>query len=208
MSGYYDHIRSDAPALLPRGFSPRRILDVGCGEGNTAAFLKDKFAAQVVGIETHAASAAIARSKLDRVIETSVESPTLDLPQDHFDLILCLDVLEHLLDPWATLARLKDSLRDDGLLLISLPNVQNWHVLLGLLFGRWDYTDAGLMDRTHLRFFTERSARRMICGAGFRVVDFRRSMGPEVRLLNALTLGLFRSFLTFHLYFLVRKENS
>lgn len=206
MSGYFSQIRMDALALLPPGFRPTTILDVGCGEGSTGAYLKKKVAAaQVTGIEVNPAAAMIAWQKLDHVVEVSVESPELDLPLNHFCIILCLDVLEHLSDPWKTLSRLVTFLKDDGLVLISLPNIQNWRVVLNLLGGSWDYADSGIMDRTHLRFFTAKTAVKMIERAGLHVVRFRRSMGAEARVFNALTFGVFRSFLTFHLYFLARK---
>lgn len=203
MKNYFNQIRHDALALLPVEFLPKTVLDVGCGEGNTAAYLKEKFGAEVTGIEINAEAAAVARKKLDHLLHGSIEDAH-DLPANHFDLILCLDILEHLIDPWAVLKRLAGCLKPEGYLLISLPNIQNWRVLIDLAFGRWDYTDSGLMDRTHLRFFTERTAKEMISAASLRIDRFRRSMGPEVKLLNLLTLGLFRSFLTYHLYFLAQ----
>ncbi|MDZ7372101.1 MAG: class I SAM-dependent methyltransferase [candidate division KSB1 bacterium] len=203
MKNYFNQIRHDALALLPVEFLPKTVLDVGCGEGNTAAYLKEKFGAEVTGIEINAEAAAVARKKLDHLLQGPVEK-AYELPKNHFDLILCLDVLEHLVDPWAVLKRLAGCLKPEGYLLISLPNIQNWRVLIDLAFGRWDYTDSGLMDRTHLRFFTERTAKEMISAASLRIIRFRRSMGSEVKLFNLLTLGLFRSFLTYHLYFLAQ----
>jgi len=207
LTAYYNHIRLDALALLPSSFIPQTILDVGCGEGDTAAYLKKRYeSAQVIGIEVNSHAAALAREKLDRLIEGSIESTELSLPRNHFDLILCLDVLEHLNDPWRALLRLKKSLSHQGLMLISLPNIQNWRVVMNLLRGRWEYVDSGIMDRTHLRFFTSKSAHKYQRQAGLRILQFQRSMGWEFKVLNIMTCGILSSFWAFHLYFLVGRE--
>lgn len=207
VTAYYNHIRLDALSLLPSSFVPQAILDVGCGEGHTAAYLKKRYeTAQVIGIEVNADVAALARENVDQLIEGSIESPDILLPMNHFDLILCLDVLEHLNDPWKTLSRLKESLSRQGLMLISLPNIQNWRVIMNLLRGWWEYSDSGIMDRTHLRFFTSKSAQKSLNQVGLHIVQSQRSMGKKVKVLNFITCGIFSSFLTFHLYFLVGRK--
>jgi trans-aconitate methyltransferase len=206
LNDYYRQVRKDVLALLPPSFSPKKILDVGCGAGNTSAYLKEKFpAAHTTGIEVHAPAALLAKARLDRVIEASVEAADLSLPQAPFDLILCLDVLEHLNNPWSALARFADNLSSDGLVLISLPNIQNLKVLLNLAKGKWEYNDSGIMDRTHLRFFTCASVKDLLRGAGLQPVIVKHSMGLKMKILNALTLGIFKNLFAFQIHVLAEK---
>jgi 2-polyprenyl-3-methyl-5-hydroxy-6-metoxy-1,4-benzoquinol methylase len=203
---YYRQVRKDILALLPPSFSPQNILDVGCGAGNTSAYLKEKFpAAHATGIEVHAPAALLAKTRLDRVIEASVEAADLPLPESPFDLILCLDVLEHLNDPWAALAKFAEQLAEGGFVLISLPNIQNLKVLINLVKGKWVYKDSGIMDRTHLRFFTYASVMELVHGAGLQPVIVKHSMGQKMKVMNALTLGIFKNFLAFQIHVLAEK---
>jgi len=121
----------------------------------------------VVGIECDPAQAARARERLDQVLVGDAETLTLPFPPGVFDCIICADVLEHLRDPWAFLARIRPLLAAQGLLLASIPNVQFVQVLWELVQGRWAYQPAGILDRTHLRFFTRREFRRALRAAGF-----------------------------------------
>jgi tetratricopeptide (TPR) repeat protein len=98
------------------------------------------------------------------------ETLALPFPPGTFDCVICADVLEHLRDPWAFLARVRPLLAPQGLLLASIPNVQFVQVLWELAQGRWTYQPAGILDRTHLRFFTRREFRRALRAAGFQDV--------------------------------------
>ncbi len=95
-----------------------------------------------------------------------------------FDVVVCADVLEHLEDPAAVLARVRRWLSPGGVLFVSLPNVANVAVRFALLAGRFEYAEAGILDRTHLRFFTRRSARRLVEGTGFRIRRLRATPIP------------------------------
>jgi 2-polyprenyl-3-methyl-5-hydroxy-6-metoxy-1,4-benzoquinol methylase len=168
-SGYYDNVRHDAIALLPERVE--RVLEIGCGSGATLAELKRRGACRWAGgVELVEGPGRVAAGRLDRVWSGSIEAFTPDVAPGSLDALLCLDVLEHLIDPWATLARLSALLKPGAVALVSVPNVRN-HRVVGrlLLHGRWDYEPSGIMDRTHLRFFTRDSARRLIDGAGLRV---------------------------------------
>ena len=100
----------------------------------------------------------------------------------HYDVVLFGDTLEHLPDPGAVLARLRSRLKPGGALVVSLPNVANWAIRLSLLAGRFRYTDRGILDRTHLRFFTRRTLIELLEGAGFRVVAVEASVPlPGIR---------------------------
>jgi SAM-dependent methyltransferase len=163
-SGYFANRRDEIGPLLPAVTD--RVLEIGCGSGGTMSWLRRiRIVRHAIGMELVPAVADQARSAFDEVVCGDIE--TVPLPDGPFDLVLALDVLEHLADPWAMVARLKLVLRPGGTLLVSIPNVANAAVVLPLLLkGRWRYTDAGLLDRTHLRFFTRETAIELLTGAG------------------------------------------
>ena len=165
--GYYDRVRDELLDMI--AVAPGAVLDVGCGGGATDAELKRRFAAAtVVGIEPVAAAAARAAKRLDRVICANAE--TLDfaaagIAPGTFDLIIVADVLEHMYDPWHMLERLRPLLALGGRILASIPNVRNLWLLEKIARGNFDYRDEGLLDITHIRFFTFAEGRRLpVCG--------------------------------------------
>ena len=195
---YYDNVRREIAALLP----PRseRVLDIGCGSGATLRWLKDSGRCGVgVGVEMVESAAALARERLDEVFvgDANVLIETAFALRS-FDLVLCLDVLEHLVDPWQFVSKVQRLVKPGGLIVTSLPNVRHLRVLLPLLLaGRWRYESAGILDRTHLRFFTRESALELMAGSGLQVVQWRRRLPPwhsKAGLLNLATLGLARDF--------------
>ncbi len=167
--GYFGLVRTEILPLLPPQAS--RVLEVGCGEGSTLAFLKERGMADwIAGVEIHAEAAARARERLDAVYEGSIETLQLPLAPNSLDVILCLDVLEHLIDPWTTIGRLAPLLKPGGCLIASIPNVRNFRVVLPLLFqGKWEYAETGLLDRTHLRFFVKATAIALLESGGLTV---------------------------------------
>jgi SAM-dependent methyltransferase len=166
LPGYYTFVRREIESLLPARAD--HVLEVGCGQGGTLAWLKDAgIAARTTGIELDADSAAAARGRVDHLIEGDAEAAIDSLPAGSLDLVLCLDVLEHLVDPWRAMSQLTRALRPGGSVIISVPNVRHYSVALPLLWsGRWQYAEAGILDRTHLRFFTRAGARALLTGAG------------------------------------------
>jgi O-antigen biosynthesis protein len=189
---YYGFTRPEVQRLVNR--RSQRILDVGCAAGKVGAGLKARQNAEVWGIECNAQAAAEAGKHLDRVIQTPVEQALAQLPQGYFDSIILADVLEHLTDPAAVLAGLAEKLTSNGELIVSLPNVAHWSVLQGLLEGSWEYQDAGILDRTHLRFFTRKSALDLFTAAGFSAasvtpIALSGDTGMPEHLLQALQQG-------------------
>ncbi|MGE5577908.1 MAG: glycosyltransferase [Syntrophothermus sp.] len=164
---YYRFARPEVQALVPATAS--RVLDVGCAAGALGAALKARGVKEVMGIEYDPEMAAYAAQHLDRVIAGDVEVLKEDLPFNYFDCIVLADVLEHLREPQKVLERLRKSLAEDGVVVASLPNVGHWSVVRGLLEGRWQYENAGILDRTHLRFFTRKSIIELFNEAGFRI---------------------------------------
>lgn len=156
--------------LLQRCRGARFVLDVGCSAGVLARELVAQ-GAVVDGVEADRAAAMEAAGSCRTVLVGDVE--TLDLPfaQGSYDTIVMADVIEHLRDPVAVLGRLRPYLSSGGKLLISTPNVANWSMRLRLMGGRWDYTDRGLLDRTHLRFFTRKTLIATVRGAGFAITE-------------------------------------
>lgn len=155
--------------LLEGEREPVSILDVGTASGYLGEVWK-KSGHHVTGIEFDPAAAAKAKENYHAFRVADIE--TFDFPyRSEFDYIVFADVLEHLRDPAAVLRRCIPGLKESGKIIISLPNVANWVIRLGLLFGRFDYTDRGILDRTHLRFFTLRSAGQLMDDASCEVLD-------------------------------------
>jgi len=194
LDGYYRFERREILPLIA-GEHHARALEIGCGAGDTLAALKrDGLVDWAGGVELNPEAAAVARTRLDHVWSGDVEAVALDIPPGSVDLLLCLDVLEHLVDPWRALERLATLVRPGGRVVVSLPNLRHYKVSLGLLFaGRFDYQAAGIMDRTHLRWFVKDTAVDLIEGAGLRVVALERTgkMKPwrAKWLLNKLCFG-------------------
>jgi 2-polyprenyl-3-methyl-5-hydroxy-6-metoxy-1,4-benzoquinol methylase len=168
-SGYFGLTRPEVRALVPE--SARRVLDVGCGAGGLGGTLKAERGCEVFGLELFPDAAETARERLDSVL--CVDLDTLEeLPEEMqgLDAIVFGDVLEHLRDPARLLRALLPALADDGVLVLSVPNVKHWSVILPLLANdRWTYEDAGLLDRTHVHFFTAYEATRMLAELGLEV---------------------------------------
>jgi 2-polyprenyl-3-methyl-5-hydroxy-6-metoxy-1,4-benzoquinol methylase len=179
MSGYValreGRHRAHAKLLAAVGTN-NRVLDVGCSSG----YLAEPLAARgntIVGIELDADAAREAQAYCERVLVGDVE--TMDLSQlepASFDVVLCGDVVEHLRDPVAALARLRPLLRPGGRLVLSTPNVANWAIRVSLLGGRWRYTDRGILDRSHTHLFTRSTLREALEAAGYRVLDIDYSV--------------------------------
>ena len=198
---YFHHSRRDQILpLLPA--QCERILEVGCGAGTTLAHLKASGIAKWIGgVELFPSAAAEAAEVLDYIRQGNIETLELGLDAGSLDVVLCLDVLEHLVDPWATIRKLTALLRPGGMLIASLPNVRHIKVVMPLLLrGEWTYGSFGLLDRTHLRFFTRGTATQLIETAGLRV-DAIRPIGlawtPLKRFVRAVTLGQLDDLLTF-----------
>jgi len=166
---YYAGIRKDILPLLPDKLN--RVLEIGCGTGGTLKWLKDRYGCEWVGgVELYPDAAKQARNKLDVVYEGNIERMDLPIGPSTLDLILCLDVLEHLVDPWRVTSFLQKLLKPGGALIISVPNIRNRDILFPLLFkGKWDYTEAGVLDKTHLRFFVRRTAIELVESSGLTV---------------------------------------
>jgi len=155
----------------------KKVLDVGCAVGILAKEMKNNDC-EVIGIELDEESADIAQNYCTELVRGDVESIELK-PQynNYFDFIIFADILEHLRDPIIVLERFAKYLKDDGHIIVSLPNVANWRVRLKLLSGNFDYETHGILDESHLRFFTEKTAKNLIFDVGLEIVDFDVTVG-------------------------------
>ncbi len=202
---YYEYTRTEIRDLIPE--TATRVLEIGCGTGNTLLWLKNlKHCSWIGGVEMSPDAAALARDKLDEVYPVNIENSNLPIQEGTLDLILCLDVLEHMIDPWTVVRRLRTLLKPGGALIASIPNVRNAKVLFPLLLaGKWDYSDEGILDKSHLRFFVRETAIGLISSSGL-LVDMVRSTGlgrsRRSKLMNALTPDIITSL--FEKQYLIR----
>jgi len=209
-TSYYEQVRHDVIAMIPRG--TRRVLEVGCSTGATLAHAKTVLGlAEVVGIEPFESAAMIAAGRVDRIIVGDIEMMNeLDVPECYFDCIICADVLEHLRDPWSVLLMLRRYLADDGVLLASIPNLRHISTVLKIVRDRFEYEEHGLLDQTHLRFFTLHTMLKMFRETGFSVdhIETNRSRSLIFQCASALTFGLFRPFSVFQYRLTCSKAGS
>jgi len=168
----YEDINHAIVALLRTshtlGSSPT-LLDVGCGRGRLG-FEIERLGYTVTGLDNSSTACATARGRITEVLEldiTDYRAVEHRLEGRKFDWLMAADSLEHAVDPWTVLTFYRKFVKRDGHLIVSLPNIVVWDNRIRMLFGRFNYTDSGILDRTHLRFFTFRSAREFVTDCGF-----------------------------------------
>jgi 2-polyprenyl-3-methyl-5-hydroxy-6-metoxy-1,4-benzoquinol methylase len=171
-----EYYRPAQPELLRLIPSPaRRILDLGCGDGTFGAAVKERTGAELWGIASDEPAAERARAVFDHVLSGGVPSGGADariaeLPEAYFDVVICHDTLERLVDPLATLTALRDKVAADGVVVAAVPNFRFLPALGHVLFRKdFPQEDRGTFDRTYIRFFTRRSIKRLFKKAGFKV---------------------------------------
>jgi len=179
-SPYWSETRSHVADLVPP--TAQRVLDVGCNDGTFGAgLLARRQGREVWGIEPHDLDARAASERLTGVA-CGFYPDALDEVPGTFDCISFNHVLEHMVDPWQALRVTRERLDDGGVIVGELPNVRHLPFLVDLAFrGRFDYVDSGLLDRTHLRFFTRSSAQDLFRSSGYEVDVFQ----PVVAMGNA-----------------------
>jgi len=146
-----------------------KVLDVGCSSGYLSKEFKKK-GCYVVGVEISKVAAEVAKQYCDEVLIGDLEEMHLSFPLGFFDFIVCADVLEHLKRPDLVLTKLESFLAPTGLIIASLPNVAQVRVRLKLLLGKFEYGDSGILDLTHLRFFTLDTAKQLFTESGYEVL--------------------------------------
>lgn len=189
---YYSHTRDDIIDIVISTGSIEKILDVGCGYGYTGESLKERGATTVEGLELDKDASKEAERRLDKIYHGSAEDSHLIGTLSIYDCIICADLLEHLTDPWDTLTLLRDHLHKNGRLVCSIPNIRYFKILFKLMFfGDWNYEDSGILDKTHLRFFTRKTIEMMFKQAGYKTIIIKQKTRRVTTLFNFFTLGLF-----------------
>ena len=186
---YYAHQRKELLPHLPANITA--ALDIGCGDGAFGAVLKQHTNSEVWGVEPSKIAADLAASKLDNVINGLFDKDMPELKGKKFDAIFFNDVLEHLISPDETLKDCHSLLNNDGYIIASIPNIRWYPVILSLLRYRdFKYENAGVMDKTHLRFFTKKSMARLFTDAGYKILKIEginnHQNFPVFNLINAL----------------------
>lgn len=213
---YYQNVRTDMLSLI-EDKKALKVLEIGAAEGNTLLYLKEKgIASHVSGIElVSIPNSNQNNEKIDSFAIANIEKDKIELDKD-YDLIICGDVLEHLVNPWKTLTLLKDHLKKGGTIIYSLPNIRYIGALIKIfLLGSFKYEEHGIFDKTHLRFFCKKDAVELSsdCGLKPKVVksdlDLPAQLGAskysQKKIVNMLTLGLFKNFLSYQTIVLSEK---
>ena len=205
---YYQNRGDDLLKLVPSNV--KSVLDIGCGFGFIGKRLKDAGAEKVIGIEASPEAAEKAREHLDKVYIGNIETMELEFNREAFDCIVLGDVIEHLVNPWNVIKDLIEFLDPDGSIVISLPNIGHWSVIKELLRGNWTYVDKGILDITHLRFFTLKSARKMFEDNGFAIdkITYRLDCAKFFKKVNKLMGGKLTHFLAWQYLIRVRKKGN
>jgi 2-polyprenyl-3-methyl-5-hydroxy-6-metoxy-1,4-benzoquinol methylase len=190
---YFAQARPEMERFVPTG--AKRILDVGCGEAVFSSRLKEKLAAEVWGIELVSTIAEVARTRLDHVLCGDVVQSLDQVPDHHFDCVILNDIIEHLVDPYQMLLVIKDKLATGGVIVSSIPNIRFFRNLFDIAIrGEFRYQDAGILDKTHLRFFTKKSIIEMFDSLGYRILrleGINATSSWRVVLFDLATFGYF-----------------
>lgn len=164
----YESINQLVLIRVPK--NTKRLLDIGCGAGFLGRTVKQEISCEVVGVTYSEQEAKLAYSFLDQVLVHDLNNFNVQA-LGKFDCIVCSHILEHLYEPQLLLTQLRYSLAPNGVLIIALPNVLHWKQRWELLRGHFRYTDGGLMDKTHFRFFDWKTAQELIEQSGYQIVE-------------------------------------
>jgi len=201
--------RDDLIDLIPQNVA--NVLEVGAGVGKMGANLRRRGFKKIVGIEISKEAGDKATQYYDELIVGDVENLQLKYPDGYFDCIIYADVLEHLIDPWKVIKEQRKYLSEGGCIVASIPNIRYYKVLRKLVFkGDWDYQNAGILDRTHLRFFTIKTIKKMFESNGYRILKIvkKPTCGYIKRIVNEVFFGLFTDFFVGQYKFLAKVDSN
>lgn len=178
------------------------ILDIGCGSGELGQAIKKKMNATVYGIELNKKAYSKAKLKLDQILHGNIEIIEIPFEKQMFDFIIMGDVLEHLVDPKTSLNKLREYLKNGGKIIITVPNIRYWKTLIKLILNdEWEYQEWGILDYTHLRFFTKKSVTKLLRKSNFKIITSNWVIGKKSKshFINVFTFSLFKGFLASHI---------
>lgn len=188
---YYESSRSEMLQFIGR--PPVKVIEFGCGQGEFLKSLQTKYNCETWGVDMDEQSVEIARKNVDKVLHGDAYVKIEELPENYFDYIICNDFIEHLHSPELFFRTLNKNLADGAILVCSLPNIRYWRQFLKYFFLKdWKYRDSGILDRTHMRFFTKKSMKRSIKEWGFeieKVKGINPVKTPFFYIFNLLTLN-------------------
>ncbi len=204
---YFSNTRHDLIELIPQ--NRNKILEIGCGTGATLIALKKLGKADYVsGVDIVDLNQ---KEELDKFICCDIEKEVSSLPfaNDFFDIIICADILEHLIDPWKVVKELKRYLKKDGILIASIPNIREIKTMLKIFFkGDFLYENEGILDKTHLRFFCKKNIIDLFKKNGYTIEKITYNLAPKRNILNKMFLGFLEEFLVAQYIVLARNTQD
>lgn len=195
---YHSLIRTEIEGLLPLPLG--RVLEVGCASGATLRWLKEAHGAiRTIGLEINGDLKADLERNIDVALIGTAEDLDLVRPYAPFDTILFLDVLEHLVDPWSVVEAYSEMISDGGSIIASIPNISHFNVMRRILSKNFGYQKAGILDVTHLRFFSLRTATDLMSCGELTPVSLIKVLGPKGgrnKLISAMSFGALDDYFT------------
>lgn len=170
---HYSDLNIETKTVVDWTDSDKKVLELGCHTGYLSEWLQ-KQGCEVTGIDLNSQALEIAKPYLTKAIFADLETEEFwsQIKGNSYDTITCMHVLEHLTNPWETLQKLSQHLKSNGEIIIALPNINNAKDRYNMLFGEFNYTVEGVMDKTHLRFFNQKTTRELIDSAGLSIIDY------------------------------------
>ncbi len=221
---YYGYVRTDVTDYMSSYFLANTIskknsnaLEVGCGAGGTGKLIKEKFGiAKYVGVELVPEIAVKAEKNLDTAIcgdfEKMIANNALSgVDENKYGLVLFLDTLEHMYDPWMVLKKVRNWMAEDGYLVISIPNAGHISVVKKLLTDKFQYEKSGLLDLTHIRFFTFFTIKKMLEDSGYEIAGYTTLNDLaifKIKLFNFLTFGVFKKQFVISYTMIAKKKKA
>lgn len=188
---YFKLIRHDLINLVPKG--KNKIIEIGCASGATLNYLKSNGkASEIVGVDI----LDNLDYKLDKYIQGNIENIHLPYKNNYFDILLLGDVLEHLNDPWKTLKKLKMFVKTGGLIISSIPNIREFNTLFKIVIkGDFKYSEFGILDKTHLRFFCKKNIISLYEDCDIKVLSIIPNISRRKQIVNHITFKIFEEFI-------------
>lgn len=210
---YFSNIRKDLTNLIKPNSKDLKILEIGAAYGETLFYLKEKgIASECVGVDLFEDVNNKQNYKnIDRFIFGNIEQIDLAEYNDYFDVILLPDVLEHLLEPKPVLNKIKKYLKEDGKIIVSMPNIRHYSALIKIFIkGDFRYEESGIFDYTHMRFYCRKNIQELLEISGYKIIIQESSIKnykgkSAAKLINLITFGIFEEFFSYQYFFVIKK---
>lgn len=207
-NSYFSNVRKEIFSLLPHYCE--NILDLGCGNGSTLAWIKEKgMCKNTYGIDI--SKECYEKKNIDFYLNEDLEQSESFFKNIKFDIILILDVLEHLIDPDTFLKKVLNCLKKNGSIILCIPNIRHYSIFKNIFIkGDFHYTDSGILDKTHLRFYTKKSIIRFLANNNLTIkktLKYPIDFPSKSKIFNMLTLKIFSDFLTQQYIFKINRND-